>query len=111
MEIDLAPRTAVTSQPERAHSEPTRRRTLAIVSHPDAAKAPLTEKLLLFAGAIHIAGSMKGRKASRHRARFRRWSRGVAERSGYRVAFGDIGPPGPRQGAATRMAVFKRSIT
>jgi peptide chain release factor 3 len=43
-----------------------RRRTFAIVSHPDAGKTTLTEKLLLFAGAIQIAGSVKARKASRH---------------------------------------------
>ena len=43
-----------------------RRRTFAIISHPDAGKTTLTEKLLLFAGAIHIAGSIKARKASRH---------------------------------------------
>lgn len=46
--------------------EVTRRRTFAIISHPDAGKTTLTEKLLLFAGAIHIAGSVKARKASRH---------------------------------------------
>ncbi|MCC7545346.1 MAG: peptide chain release factor 3, partial [Aquabacterium sp.] len=43
-----------------------RRRTFAIISHPDAGKTTLTEKLLLFSGAIHIAGAVKGRKASRH---------------------------------------------
>lgn len=43
-----------------------RRRTFAIISHPDAGKTTLTEKLLLFAGAIQIAGSVKARKASRH---------------------------------------------
>jgi len=43
-----------------------RRRTFAIISHPDAGKTTLTEKLLLFAGAIHIAGSVKARKATRH---------------------------------------------
>ena len=43
-----------------------RRRTFAIVSHPDAGKTTLTEKLLLFAGAIQIAGSVKARKAARH---------------------------------------------
>lgn len=43
-----------------------RRRTFAIISHPDAGKTTLTEKLLLFAGAIHIAGSVKARKASRY---------------------------------------------
>ncbi|MDA1117564.1 MAG: peptide chain release factor 3 [Proteobacteria bacterium] len=47
-------------------SEVARRRTFAIISHPDAGKTTLTEKLLLFAGAIHIAGSIKARKASRH---------------------------------------------
>ena len=46
--------------------EAARRRTFAIISHPDAGKTTLTEKLLLFAGAIHIAGSVKARKASRH---------------------------------------------
>jgi peptide chain release factor 3 len=46
--------------------EVARRRTFAIISHPDAGKTTLTEKLLLFAGAIHIAGSVKARKASRH---------------------------------------------
>src|SRR5574343_379518 len=43
-----------------------RRRAFAIISHPDAGKTTLTEKLLLFSGAIQIAGSVKARKASRH---------------------------------------------
>ncbi|MGH8550476.1 MAG: peptide chain release factor 3 [Methylococcales bacterium] len=43
-----------------------RRRTFAIISHPDAGKTTLTEKLLLFGGAIQLAGSVKGRKAQRH---------------------------------------------
>lgn len=47
-------------------SETRRRRTFAIISHPDAGKTTLTEKLLLFSGAIQIAGAVKGRKASRH---------------------------------------------
>src|SRR5258706_12846329 len=47
-------------------SEVSRRRTFAIISHPDAGKTTLTEKLLLYAGAIHIAGSVKARKASRY---------------------------------------------
>ncbi|PCI66810.1 MAG: peptide chain release factor 3 [Piscirickettsiaceae bacterium] len=47
-------------------SEYTNRRTFAIISHPDAGKTTLTEKLLLFGGAIQVAGSVKGRKASRH---------------------------------------------
>ena len=43
-----------------------RRRTFAIISHPDAGKTTLTEKLLLFGGAIAMAGTVKGRKAARH---------------------------------------------
>jgi peptide chain release factor 3 len=46
--------------------EAARRRTFAIISHPDAGKTTLTEKLLLFGGAIQVAGSVKGRKAARH---------------------------------------------
>jgi peptide chain release factor 3 len=47
-------------------TETHRRRTFAIVSHPDAGKTTLTEKLLLFGGAIQMAGSVKSRKAARH---------------------------------------------
>ncbi len=47
-------------------SEAGRRRTFAIISHPDAGKTTLTEKLLLYSGAIHMAGAVKSRKASRH---------------------------------------------
>ena len=43
-----------------------RRRTFAIISHPDAGKTTLTEKLLLYGGAIQMAGTVKGRKAARH---------------------------------------------
>jgi peptide chain release factor 3 len=43
-----------------------RRRSFAIISHPDAGKTTLTEKLLLFGGAIQMAGTVKGRKAARH---------------------------------------------
>lgn len=43
-----------------------RRRSFAIISHPDAGKTTLTEKLLLYGGAIQLAGSVKGRKAQRH---------------------------------------------
>ncbi len=46
--------------------EAARRRTFAIISHPDAGKTTLTEKLLLYSGAIHMAGAVKSRKASRH---------------------------------------------
>ncbi len=47
-------------------SQINKRRTFAIISHPDAGKTTLTEKLLLFGGAIQLAGTVKGRKASRH---------------------------------------------
>lgn len=43
-----------------------KRRTFAIISHPDAGKTTLTEKLLWFGGAIQIAGEVRGRKAARH---------------------------------------------
>lgn len=43
-----------------------KRRTFAIISHPDAGKTTLTEKLLLYGGAIALAGSVKGKKAQRH---------------------------------------------
>ncbi|MEO1268239.1 MAG: peptide chain release factor 3 [Myxococcota bacterium] len=43
-----------------------RRRTFAIISHPDAGKTTLTEKLLLYGGAIHLAGSVKARRNARH---------------------------------------------
>lgn len=46
--------------------EVARRRTFGIISHPDAGKTTLTEKLLLFSGAIQMAGTVKGRKSSRH---------------------------------------------
>lgn len=47
-------------------TEAERRRTFAIISHPDAGKTTLTEKLLLYGGALHMAGAVKARKASRH---------------------------------------------
>ena len=43
-----------------------KRRTFAIISHPDAGKTTLTEKLLLYGGAVHEAGSVKARKSARH---------------------------------------------
>src|SRR4051795_10630922 len=46
--------------------EVARRRTFAIISHPDAGKTTLTEKLLLYGGAIHLAGSGKATRARRH---------------------------------------------
>ncbi|WDF51747.1 peptide chain release factor 3 [Paenibacillus sp. KACC 21273] len=47
-------------------NEVDKRRTFAIISHPDAGKTTLTEKLLLFGGAIREAGSVKARKANKH---------------------------------------------
>ena len=43
-----------------------KRRTFAIISHPDAGKTTLTEKFLLYGGAINLAGSVKGRKTAKH---------------------------------------------
>ena len=50
----------------RLKEEISRRRTFAIISHPDAGKTTMTEKLLLYGGAIREAGSVKARKAQRH---------------------------------------------
>jgi peptide chain release factor 3 len=50
----------------RLEEEVRRRRTFAIISHPDAGKTTLTEKLLLYGGAIHLAGSVKARRSARH---------------------------------------------
>jgi peptide chain release factor 3 len=66
--VDLAPSAAPTpdARAERVAAEAARRRTFAIISHPDAGKTTLTEKLLLYGGAIHLAGSVKARRAARH---------------------------------------------
>src|SRR5512147_1639636 len=50
----------------RIRSEVERRRTFAIISHPDAGKTTLTEKLLLFGGALREAGAVRARRAARH---------------------------------------------
>ncbi len=52
----------------RVLEEVAKRRAFAIISHPDAGKTTLTEKLLLYGGAIHLAGSVKARRAQRHAA-------------------------------------------
>jgi peptide chain release factor 3 len=57
---------ASTRLPDSAARETARRRTFAIISHPDAGKTTLTEKLLLYGGAIHLAGSVKARRAQQH---------------------------------------------
>ncbi|GBG80225.1 hypothetical protein CBR_g30592 [Chara braunii] len=51
---------------EEMRKEVRRRRNFAIISHPDAGKTTLTEKLLLYGGAIHEAGAVKARRAARH---------------------------------------------
>ena len=47
-------------------NEISKRRTFAIISHPDAGKTTLTEKFLLYGGAINQAGSVEGRKTAKH---------------------------------------------
>src|ERR1700730_6264142 len=59
----MEPASAELTELER---EVSRRRTFAIISRPDAAKTTLTEKLLLYAGAIELAGAVRGRKDRRH---------------------------------------------
>src|SRR5712672_1262314 len=59
----MEPASAELTELER---EVSRRRTFAIISHPDAGKTTLTEKLLLYAGAIELAGAVRGRKDRRH---------------------------------------------
>src|SRR5690606_3560732 len=61
-----SPATAVTSGGPDLVREVRRRRSFAIIAHPDAGKTTLTEKLLLFSGAIQLAGTVKGRKSGRH---------------------------------------------
>lgn len=51
------------SQLEKEINRP---RTFAIISHPDAGKTTLTEKLLLYGGAIHLAGAVKAKSSQRH---------------------------------------------
>src|SRR5687768_9106873 len=48
------------------HNEIARRKTFAIISHPDAGKTTLTEKFLLFGGAIQVAGAVKSNKIKKH---------------------------------------------
>lgn len=56
----------MSSLKKKISEEVLKRRTFAIISHPDAGKTTLTEKLLLYGGAIRMAGSVKARKASKH---------------------------------------------
>ncbi len=63
-ELDQAPIKKVST--ELIRKEVARRRTFGIISHPDAGKTTLTEKLLMFSGAIQLAGTVKARKSGRH---------------------------------------------
>lgn len=66
----LAPTQTVPADTRTAdlRDEVARRRTFAIISHPDAGKTTLTEKLLLYGGAVQLAGSVRARKSQRHAA-------------------------------------------
>ncbi len=66
LSVHLSDPAATDALPARVALEAARRRTFAIISHPDAGKTTLTEKLLLYGGAIHLAGSVKARRAARH---------------------------------------------
>ena len=69
MNLDSFPSTASADSArddEALAREIARRRTFAIISHPDAGKTTLTEKLLLYAGAIELAGAVRGRRSQRH---------------------------------------------
>src|SRR4028118_1402109 len=65
MELDLHPQPRIDAV---VHAEVARRRTFAIISHPDAGKTMLTEKLLLYAGAIEMAGAGRPKKSHQHAA-------------------------------------------
>src|SRR3977135_3228939 len=58
--------TMLSSAAAELSREVARRRTFAIISHPDAGKTTLTEKLLLYGGAIEMAGAVRARKGQRH---------------------------------------------
>jgi peptide chain release factor 3 len=64
LSLEQAAPKAVSS--ELIQREVARRRTFGIISHPDAGKTTLTEKLLMFSGAIQLAGTVKARKSGRH---------------------------------------------
>ena len=83
--------------------EVARRRTFAIISHPDAGKTTLTEKLLLFGGAIQMAGSVKSRKAARHAG-------GIAEQRDPQDRGADRANPGPhRVGGSHRQRLQRQA--
>lgn len=63
---NATPSTSSSPFPPEILRDVAKRRTFAIISHPDAGKTTLTEKLLLFGGAIQLAGTVKSRKSARH---------------------------------------------
>jgi peptide chain release factor 3 len=65
-EIEVTSQETAAKAPSLIAREVQRRRTFGIISHPDAGKTTLTEKLLLFSGAIQMAGTVKARKSARH---------------------------------------------
>lgn len=65
MNSESIPQSANPSSASRLRDEISRRRTFAIISHPDAGKTTLTEKLLLYAGQVGEAGAVRGRKTQR----------------------------------------------
>lgn len=65
-EIEVTSPETAAKAPSLIAREVQRRRTFGIISHPDAGKTTLTEKLLLFSGAIQMAGTVKARKSARH---------------------------------------------
>ena len=62
----MLPTTDTQAFRDMLHQQVDKRRTFAIISHPDAGKTTLTEKLLLYGGAIRSAGSVKARKTDKH---------------------------------------------
>ncbi|MBQ2930716.1 MAG: GTP-binding protein, partial [Clostridia bacterium] len=62
----MLPTTDTQAFRDMLHEQVEKRRTFAIISHPDAGKTTLTEKLLLYGGAIRSAGSVKARKSDKH---------------------------------------------
>ena len=62
----MLPATDTAAFRDLLHEQVHKRRTFAIISHPDAGKTTLTEKLLLYGGAIRSAGSVKARKSDKH---------------------------------------------
>ena len=66
--------------------EITRRRTFAVIAHPDAGKTTLTEKLLLFGGAIHVAGAVRKQRQA-HGAEAQQRQREIMKLSGHHRVF------------------------